>query len=187
MKPFQLILLLAFLPCSSFAQKFSFELNYVIPFGDNFLSENYIGVAELGVKYRPINIGIAKLGLSMKASGYVSRAQLNNLTGLNTQGYFFQPKIFVELAKVPFTKIHPFAEIGYDYVIFRSTASGTSDPIISTIDGGSIEGGLMYDINGLVFIQLIYDFSRVFNDQIQGSSPYNNNLSRLKAGLGVRI
>jgi len=70
------LLLLAFVltfTSKTFSQdsKVSFELNYPIPVGDNFIENGYNGIIDLGVDYKfanlnPVNIGVSLNGGLLK-------------------------------------------------------------------------------------------------------------------------
>lgn len=46
------LLLLTTISANCQNSKFSVEVNYPLPLGDNFIKENYQGIVDLGVKYR---------------------------------------------------------------------------------------------------------------------------------------
>lgn len=191
MKKLSFLFILVVIPLMIKAQnpKWSIEANYVLPVGDNFLGENYNGIAEVGIKYRLLNLGIARIGGSLKASSYITNTDFGTVFGVTTQGIFLQPKLFVELAEVPFTKIHPFVEFGYDYALFRTTTDGIIqiEPVNTSRDGASIEAGIMYEIVERFYIQAMFDFTRLREDGTTTNNSFNRNISRIKAGIGIRI
>ena len=47
--------------------KLSVELNYPIPFDNNFIAENYKSIVDVGVRYRFINSKVINVGVAFNA------------------------------------------------------------------------------------------------------------------------
>jgi len=187
MKKLSFLLILLF-STQLFSQnsRFSLEANFPIATGNNFLAENFDGIIDIGAKYRFLNTGIFTIGASLNG-GILQNNTLQNI-GVNSNAYTIQPKFYAEL-NLPITKLHPFIELGYSFLIIDvSVANGLNNFNDSdTQNGINANIGFAYDVFKTLFVQIQYDFIRLNADNNIPDTSFNNNLNIVKIGVGLRL
>lgn len=181
----------------TFAQtnKFSIEAAYPLPVDQNFLGDHFKGVADLGIKYRIKNLQIINIGVSVNGSmftyndsGYFPEFDEN--LDFKTTLYMIQPRAYVELNLKKILKIHPYAGIGYSFLMAERKFDSQSEiPNDSTSQSGvNITFGLSYDLISKLYIFANYDYITLTElDSGVPKDSYNTNASLVKVGLGLRL
>ena len=183
-----IVLLLLCIKLFSQESKFSLELNYPIPIDNNFVSENYNGIIDVGLKYRFSNIDFLNIGASINASIFIdSYHDVPFAVNIHT----IQPRIFSELDLESLSKFHPAIALGYTFI----TSNAGGDENINPFANGSGKNGggynlnlaLVYDLTNRLFAQIQYDFIKIGVDNEVPDIKYNTNINVLKLGLGYRF
>ncbi len=196
MKQKLLLVFLLFVTIKTFSQdsKFSLEVNFPIPIGDNFLGENYNGIVDIGAKYRFVKKDLLNLGASVNF-GYVqnTKSGATNLNQLFDVKIFpIQPRIFAEFNIPNLESLHPQIGLGYSILINNAKAD-----IINTLNlpadindnesGFNFNLGLSYDLSDKFFLQAQYDFIKIGVKNGVPDISYNTNINIIKLGIGFRI
>ncbi|WP_396591100.1 outer membrane beta-barrel protein [Allomuricauda sp. R78024] len=177
--------------CIVNAQNFnwSVEANYPISIGDELGNDNP-GIVDLGLKYRFLEIGFARLGAVINAGFF--RDDLRTFADGETfdfdeTNWLIQPKVFMEFKIPALEKLRPSIGLGYTIITskfegdFPGLGRGVSD---TSTDGGiNINLGLSYDITKRFFIQAQYDYIQNNIDN-PGLSDIEQDLGFLKFGAG---
>lgn len=177
------------------ATKFSVEAAYPIPVDQNFVGDNYTGIADLGLKVRIINLRVINFGVSLngsmlnyKDSGYFPA--VDETLNFKTNLYIIQPRFFAELNLKGLTKLRPFAGVGYSLFLSKTTFDSQSNMADTTSNEGGFNTniGLSYDIFKKVYILASYDYTILTNlEDGVPDTAYNTNVSILKVGIGIRL
>jgi outer membrane autotransporter protein len=189
MKKFILIISLIFVQISQAQLKrFSVDFSYPYSLDKDFLSENYNGWIDVGLKYRliktpVINIGIAFNGSLFKANEYYKI----NPKNIDASSYFMQPKIFLELNMKQLSKLRPYISAGYAYNLFQNDIQENGNDITITINkqGIILNTGVSYDFSNWFYLHIQYDFLKLKSINNPEIETINSNI--LKAGIGFRI
>lgn len=186
MKKITLLLLLCAASLSA-QKKWSVEAHYSLPVGDNVYADNYTGLVDAGFKWAFVSVPVVRVGVSLNASLMYDK-QLNGTQDYLTYAIPLQPRAFAEFSLEPAIKLHPSIGIGYTTVLFNS--SGTIDgAAIADADpqsGVNVNLGLAYDIIAGFFVQVQYDYVKL-SGNVPVKDSYNQNLTSLRAGVGVRF
>ena len=191
MKKKLLFALLIILTSNSFSQdsKFSLELNFPIPFGNNLIGQNYNGIVDLGASYKFANIAPINIGASLNTGILINNANLiNRFPNFNVISYVIQPKVFGELNLGLLENFHPSLGLGYTVII--TSANNRSDIIDlpnNTESGINFNLGLAYDITQKLFIKSQYDFIKLSANDNSVNNKFNTNVNILKIGFGYRF
>lgn len=173
--------------------KFSIEAAYPLPIDNYFLGDHFKGVADLGLKYRIKNLQVVNIGVSVNGSMFTysdtyAFAELP-VTDFKTTLYMIQPRAYAEINLKKIIKIHPFAGIGYTFLMAkRDFDSNEFEDDSTTQSGPNLTLGLSYDIFPKVYLFGSYDYIMLTElDSNIPSTTYNTKASVLKLGLGVRL
>ncbi|WP_108805304.1 outer membrane beta-barrel protein [Aquimarina sp. Aq107] len=182
------LLLVILIPCFQlFSQdsKISFELNYPIPFGDNFLGDNYVGIIDAGADYRFIELNPVKIGVSINGNVLTN----NKFDTSETTAYILQPRIFGELTIESIKKLRPSVGIGYTVIVLDSSITTNTGELneTETLNGFNLNVGIGYNITKKFFAQIQYDFLRLSEEDNVPDIAFNRNVNLLKIGLGYRL
>ncbi len=196
MKQKLLLVFLLIVTIKTFSQdsKFSLEVNFPIPIGDNFLGENYNGIVDIGAKYRFVKNGILNLGASVNF-GYVqnTKSGATNLNQLFDVKIFpIQPRIFAEFNIPNLESLHPQIGLGYSILINNAKADTINTlnlpaDINDNESGFNFNLGLSYDLSDKFFLQAQYDFIKIGVKNGVPDISYNTNINIIKLGVGFRI
>ncbi|MFY7810783.1 MAG: outer membrane protein, partial [Flavobacterium sp.] len=169
-------------------KRFSVDFSYPYSLDKDFLSENYNGWIDVGLKYRliktpVINIGIAFNGSLFKANEYYKI----NPKNIDASSYFMQPKIFLELNMKQLSKLRPYISAGYAYNLFQNDIQENGNDITITINkqGIILNTGVSYDFSNWFYLHIQYDFLKLKSINNPEIETINSNI--LKAGIGFRI
>ncbi len=193
MKQKLLLALLLVFSIKSFSQnsKFSLELNYPIPIGNNFVGENYNGIIDIGADYRIANLNPVNIGLSVNSGVLVNNSNQNNgFQNFIVTSYVIQPRLFGELDLESINKFHPSAGLGYTIMVFDASETNNGFDVSDASDtqsGFNFNFGLAYDITEKLFVQAQYDFIKIRVDNDVPDTKFNTNVNILKIGLGYRL
>lgn len=194
-KLFYTLLLLTAIHTFSQETKFSIEANYPFTMGENFIGNNYKGVADAGIKYRFTDVKLVNLGLSINGSllkyNFKVQDDFSEPFDYKVNAYFIQPRIFAELIITSIEEFHPSASLGYSFILFNVTGPDPLDFSNETAkdsqDGINLNVALAYDLTEKIFIQLQYDFIKLGTSNDIPNTTYNTNVDLVKIGLGFRI
>jgi len=177
---------------NSFSQtsKYSIEANYPIPIGNNFLGEDAYGIIDVGLKYRFVALNPVKIGISINGGVLVDNSNQNKSPqDYLITTYIIQPKMFAELDIASIEKLHSFLGIGYTFVNVQLSGSNNGMDVSGesdSLNGFSLNFGIIYDLTYKVFIQAQYDFTKLNIDDVP-DIEFNTNVNLLKVGIGFRI
>ena len=195
MKQKLLLTLILIFTIKSFSQdsKLSLELSYPVPIDENFIGQNYNGIADLGLKYRFSNLELLNIGIGVNAGMY-KNTKNDRVQPFDVTTYIFSPKIFAELKLKPLTKLHPTIGVGYSFINANSTdVEGFNIENYSSISSSETESGMnlnlgiAYDITDKLFAQVQYDFIKIGVNKDVPDIKYNTNINILKIGLGYQF
>ena len=194
-KLFYTLLLLTAIHTFSQETKFSIEANYPFTMGENFIGNNYKGIADAGIKYRFTDVKLVNLGLSINGSllkyNFKVQDDFSEPFDYKVNAYFIQPRIFAELIITSIEEFHPSASLGYSFILFNVTGPDPLDFSNETAkdsqDGINLNVALAYDLTEKIFIQLQYDFIKLGTSNDIPNTTYNTNVDLVKIGLGFRI
>lgn len=189
----KLLIGLLFLVCvSTFAQdkKWSVEANYPISIAGDLGNDNP-GVIDLGLKYRFLDLEVARIGAGFNVGVLSDRLQsFDGFNGMPSSSDFretnwlFQPKLFSEFQIPTIPKLKPSIGLGYTFIrsSFEGRAGGLTFDNSDTEGGFNFNAGLSYDITDKLFVQGQYDFIGISADFEE-----DRYLGFLKFGLGFRF
>ncbi len=194
-KLFYTLLLITSIHTFSQATKFTIEANYPFTMGENFIGNNYEGIADAGFKYRFTDAKLVNLGLSVNGSllNYNFKVQDDFAEQFNykVNAYFIQPRILAELTIASIEKLHPSASLGYSFILFSVVGPDPLDFSNETAkdsqSGINLNVAVAYDLTEKIFIQLQYDFIKLGTANDIPNTAYNTNVDLVKIGLGFRI
>lgn len=193
MKQKLILALLLIASIQSFSQdsKLSFEMHYPKPIDQNFIGKNYDGIIDIGAKYRFSKTTNLNIGASINGGILVNTTNDNNGNqDFKVTSYLIQPKLYADLKIESMSKLHPFAGVGYTFMVFD--ASGTNNGFdvsgSSTTESGiNVNFGVAYDITDKIFIDIQYDYVKLKVDNEIPNTTFNTNVNLLKVGVGFRI
>lgn len=177
----------------SFSQdsKLSVEVNYPLPIDNNFIGKNYTGIIDLGAKYKFLSKDLVNLGFALNTSLLTYKnSKANSPQNYTVYAYPIQPKIFCEFKLKSNEKLHPYASLGYSFLVFKATGMNNENDISSfneTQSGINLNFGLAYDITNNLFVNGQYDFIKLNKDDSFPVSTYNKNVSIVKFGIGLKL
>ena len=182
----KILIILLFITTNSFCQKskLSLELNYPIPFDNNFIADNYNGIIDIGAKYRFVNSKVINLGIALNAGILYFENNKSYSQDYKVTNYMIQPKLFGEFN---IHKLKPFFGIGYTSMLFDY--SGNNNGFDTNIKSDTQSGidlniGIKYQVLTNVFVQVQYDYIILdVGDEII-RSKYNTNVNLFKIGVG---
>ena len=178
-----LVIIILAISINSFSQnsKFSIELSYPILVNEKGNDLDFIdfnGIIDLGVKYnltenKKINLGV---GINTTLLKFKVNDRFTNFT---RNHYIFQPKIFGKINLIENEKLALITGLGYSFD-FNSTENGKG----KTYSGINLNAGLRYLLTEKIFLNLQYDFIMYNKSELV---YYNENLSLVKLGIGIKI
>lgn len=185
----KILIVTLFITINSFSQnsKLSLELNYPIPFDNNFIADNYKSIIDVGAKYRFINSKVINMGVALNAGVLYFKNNQSYLQDYKVTNYMIQPKIFGEFN---IQKFKPFFGIGYTSMIFDYSGSNNGYDISGENDtqsGIDFNVGIKYLVLNNVFVQIQYDYIILdVGDEIP-RTKYNTNVNLFKIGVGYNF
>ncbi|AWI25904.1 outer membrane beta-barrel protein [Flavobacterium pallidum] len=190
------VLLLLYSAMAMAQSKLSIEAKYPVPVGNNFIGENYKGIAGLGIKYSIKNLPLVDLGISVDASLLNLKKEgayfpeFDEYLSFKTRLFIIQPRIFAAFKLKNITRLHPEAALGYSFFMANATfdsASGIPDQS-SSQSGVNLNIGLAFDVTNRFYLRAGYDFVKI--TQLDNDAPdtsYNTNIGTVEFGLGIRL
>jgi opacity protein-like surface antigen len=162
------------------------------------------GVIDVGLKYRFVDLKIARLGVGLNAGYYNFKYVYNGDNGfydfddididfndfdIKEKDYFIQPKIFADFNIPAVPKLVPSVGIGYSTVIvdISSNFQGESTESSETYGGINFNIGLSYDILANFFVQAQYDLIPLKFENESIGYEENVNVGTVKIGVGIRF
>jgi hypothetical protein len=196
MKKIILILISLTFVQTSLAQlkRFSLDFSYPYSLDKNILKEDYVGLVDVGLKYRIIKAPIINLGVAFNGSLFkANEVKTFNLENVDLNAYFVQPKLFFEFNLKQLTKLRPYLAIGYSYNVTEnlslqtSTMNTSQTNVTFTIkeQGIILNTGISLDLSSWFYLHAQYDFLRLKNINNPELETQNTNI--VKAGIGFRI
>ena len=185
----KLSILLIFLSFYSFCQnsKLSVEINYPIPFDNNFIADNYKSIIDVGAKYRFINSRVINIGISFNAGILYFENTKSYIQDYKVTNYMLQPKIFGEFN---LKKLKPFLGLGYTSMIFDYNGNNNEFEINGKSDtqsGIDFNVGFKYNVLKNVFVQVQYDYIILDVGEEIPRTKYNTNVNIFKIGMGYNF
>jgi len=185
----KLSILLIFLSFYSFCQnsKLSVEINYPIPFDNNFIADNYKSIIDVGAKYRFINSRVINIGISFNAGILYFENTKSYIQDYKVTNYMLQPKIFGEFN---LKKFKPFLGLGYTSMIFDYNGNNNEFEINGKSDtqsGIDFNVGFKYNVLKNVFVQVQYDYIILDVGEEIPRTKYNTNVNIFKIGMGYNF
>lgn len=168
-------------------QKISATVAYPLSVGDSFIKDHN-GIVDVGVQARFITMGPVKLGGSVNANYFTNNIDLGAIATIKQNGYFVQPRIFIELNLATIEKLKPFLGIGYSLSKFTTNFESSSEQSKQKTDynGLNINFGLSYDILKKWFVHAQYDIIWVSEEALTLNNT-TKNINLLKLGIGYRF
>ena len=185
----KLSILLIFLSFYLFCQnsKLSVEINYPIPFDNNFIADNYKSIIDVGAKYRFINSRVINIGISFNAGILYFENTKSYIQDYKVTNYMLQPKIFGEFN---LKKLKPFLGLGYTSMIFDYNGNNNEFEINGKSDtqsGIDFNVGFKYNVLKNVFVQVQYDYIILDVGEEIPRTKYNTNVNIFKIGMGYNF
>ncbi len=149
--------------------KLSFDLNFIKPFGNNFIGENHneLGLG-VGVKYNFIDISKLNIGVSENVGLIGDSDILTFNTGLSMETRIL--------------KFSPYIGLGYSF--FSYSMEYVSE---KSNDGPTINLGLKFHILPKLFANISYDFVKFRVKEPAVDIPYNRNIQLFNLGVGFQL
>lgn len=181
---------------STFSQKklndISLYFSYPIPFGDNYISENYMGIFDAGIAYDFLRLNNLGMAISFNTSALSFPDNDVNLQ-------IFSPKIGVNYElKLNYLSIIPQIQMGYSNWRFRASGGTKLDESGNTFEIPEYKK----NFNGLTtrldtrfvlstkrtikwFCNISYEYTIRENSREFLNNSYNRNIHIFYPGVGV--
>lgn len=166
------------------------EANYPISIAGNLGNDNP-GFIKLGIKYRFLDLKVAKIGEGFNAGVLTDNIisfdgfdRMPSSSDFRETNWLFQPKLFSEFQIAGIPKLRTSIGLGYTFINshFEGRAGGETLDAGNSESGFNFNVGLSYDFSDKFFIQGQYDYIRYS----QAPRP-DVDLGFLKFGLGFRF
>ena len=191
-----LFILLTFYCATVFSQTqhFTLGVNYPILIGDNFITNNYKGIADAEIKYFPYKLKNLKIGASAEIGFLTTNNDYIDNVSSSTPGLTYVNILMIKpglAAEMEFGRFVSYAGAGYTFFNFTTdgmTGNDYSQRVdINSADGLNLNLGLKYNLFKQYFVNVNIDYTRL---RIEGEMPnisYNRDIFFLKAGVGYRF
>lgn len=192
-----LLLFLIILGTEVSAQKnFSLDVSYPIELNDE-SSSSLTGIVNGRLKYRFVNSGLFAFGGSYSID--LLNGEISTYGSLDSEKKNFithHVNVFAEHSLKSDNNFRFALGIGYSsQTYFTSITTGfennsqqiTSNTKKESIDGFNLNAGASYDIAKNLFVQVYYQFIRLYAKNPITDENMGYNTSRLKLGLGFRF
>jgi hypothetical protein len=194
MKKFLFLLICCFTINNGFSQEsiLSFELNLPVLLGQNFYTDNYNGVFDIGATYDFIELPSTKIGTSLNLS-FLRDSNIGRNSQFDLRLYIIEPKVNATFTNPSNQNLHFKTGIGYSLFVFdlvqneNTSDFNFNDNTTDNKGGVALNLGLIYDFNKKFYTEIQYDFVKLFVGEGLISNAYNTNLNILKIGVGIRI
>lgn len=194
MKRFLFLVLCFFTINRGFSQdsNFSIELNLPILLGQNFYADNYVGIFDVGASYDFYEFKTTKIGTSLNVS-FLRDANIGRNSLFDLRLYIIEPKVHATFTMPSKPNLHFKTGLGYSLFVFdlvqneNTTEFNFNDSTTDNKNGIALNLGLIYDFTDKFYVEIQYDFVKLFADNNVIPNAYNTNLNILKIGVGIRI
>ncbi len=176
--------------------KFSVEANFPIAVGSGFFGEDFSGIADIGVKYRIVNVSNINLGVSVNGSYFKKKVQLylpsypddfqDPYAAAEINNFTILPRVFAELNIESLPKFRPFMGLGYSFLVFNAASHSSQASGSVTLKGLNGNVGAYYLLTKSLFAQFQYDYITLFDVNVLSPSQ-TTNVSIIKLGLGIML
>lgn len=185
---FVLIIVNSFYSLIAQNEKFSARLSYPIPLGDNFVSENYSGIIDVGLKYTLFSSGVFSSGLSTNFS-YLTYENTNFNLPVRVNATLLAPRIFIDIHSPMLKKFTPTFGIGYSFNNFTTKETvEVASPIPDENEGGfTFNIGCSYSLNDYIFTFLSYDYFKTSRSDNVPDINFNTQINIVRVGVGVKF
>lgn len=155
-------------------RNFDITLAYPLPVGNNFIHNNYGGVADVGIAYAFFPKSLFSFGVRANAAYMVWAEKKMNLL-MSRPGLFLRCNI---------KRFGPW--VGFGYAFYSYYAGGQFHYSDMSNDGINASAGLNVKISELFYAWVGYDY---YNLRAEGRADisYNRNIHVLNLGVGVRF
>jgi opacity protein-like surface antigen len=183
MKQKLFLALLLILSIKSFSQnsKFSIESSYPILISEKGNERDFIdfnGIIDLGVKYNLTDNKKIDFGVGVNTTLLKFKVD-DGFTKFTRNHYIFHPKVFGKIKLKENGKLDFLSGLGYAFD-FNSTENEKG----KTYSGINFNAGIRYLFAEKMFFHIQYDFIMYNKKELV---YYNENLSLIKLGIGIKI
>lgn len=167
----------------------SLEINYPLVIDQNFVGQNFDGLAELGLSYRLHEDLHYNLSATLHNSLLKDRSQIEDvITDFNVLLWFVQPRLKADFIFDSLPNVHPYVGVGYSFV--RSFTNGNVGTFFpqggNTRSGINAIAGVTVDVSSQWYINAGYDFVRLSKVGTI-ANPFLQNINTIKLGAGYRF
>jgi len=192
---FILILSITINAFSQKGTKYSIEINYPLPTGENFFGKNYNGFADIGITYTFTQKPLMDFGISFNTSllnyNFDLQDNQDQLYNYKVNAYVLQPRIYAIFFIATLEKLHPSAGLGYSFIVYKVAGLDPLDfgneNATENQNGINVNLGAAYDLSESIFIKAQYDYIKPNIGNGISNKPYNTNIHLMKIGLGIRF
>ena len=189
-----LILLFVFIIGKNFSQEsnVSLDVNLPVLLGKNFYADNYTGVFDVGGSYDFTELKTTKIGTSLNVS-FLRDANVGRNSLFDLRLYVIEPKVNATFVIPSNENLHFKTGLGYSLFIFdlvqneNTTQFDFNENTTDNKSGITLNLGIIYDFTNKFYVEMQYDFVKLFADENVIANAYNTNLNILKIGVGIRI
>lgn len=194
MKNYYTILLLFLISFTAQSQNkpISVEVNYPLEMAQGF--DEVTGIANVGVKYRFAQGELFTYGASLSAD-YLRRDYEDSYVYRDRSSDFLYYHIggFAEMTIPSAGMIHPFAGVGFSYLIYdyyyfySSYEYDWMETRKERNPGFNLNFGIQVDLSSSFFLQSYFQFIRTYDKPEIRDEMYAINTDILKVGIGYRF
>lgn len=170
-------------------KKWSVEASYPISVGNSFFGD-YNGIADLGIRYRAVDVSSFKLGASLNGSFFNFDTVIEEVQGVySAKSNLIQPNLFSEFQIKSIPKLHPSLGLGYSFLRtnLKGTLIGAPSERTVTNSGLNFNLGVAYDVSKSIFVQARYDYTKLNVEGGTNGIHDDGGISLVKLGLGFRF
>ncbi len=187
MKTLKLITLCLLISVPFYSQTFldknlSFEIKYPAPIGDNFITDNYTGIINLGIDYNFFKTNNLGIGILANTAFLKTNSQAPSNANLWTLSPKFKFDYNFNIGKI---SIIPQLGVGYSYWSFSPDGFDNIDYNgFSTSASTKILFNSDKKVN--LYAILSYEFTRLEKpDNLTSNFSYNQNIHHIYPGIGI--
>lgn len=187
-----IILFFASIQLFSQESNLSLDLNLPVLLGQNFYADNYVGVFDVGGSYDFTELNTTKIGASLNVS-FLRDANIGRNSQFDLRLYIIEPKVNATFVIPSNESLHFKTGLGYSLFVFdlvqneNTTQFDFNENTTDNKSGIALNLGIIYDFTNKFYVEMQYDFVKLFVDDTVIANAYNTNLNILKIGVGIRI
>lgn len=178
----------------NFSQESNLSLDISLPvlLGQNFYADNYVGVFDVGGSYDFTELNTTKIGTSLNVS-FLRDANVGRNSLFDLRLYIIEPKVNATFVIPSNENLHFKTGLGYSLFVFdlvqneNTTQFDFNENTTDNKSGIALNLGIIYDFTNKFYLEMQYDFVKLFADNNVIANAYNTNLNILKIGVGIRI